>query len=493
MAKKGLMALFIIILGLTTVVSSTVYADSVTINADHLNVRSGPGTGYASLGKVNTGESYSIIDEKNEWLKIKWHNQTGWVAKKFANVKSKESSLAAKVDHLRIHSSPGLSSSIKGYLMKGDKVNVKDRKGKWVLIEHSNTQGWVHSDYLTNSVSAVSGESSAGKTQKSLGELTITTSILNVRNQSSTNGSIVGQVYNSENYDYISEQQGWYEIELHNGKTGWVAGWFTSKDHTDSSQDSSSSYVTLQYNGTHLRSGPSTNHQIVGSGKQGDQYNVLSTEGEWYKVSFKGKQAFVAGWIVDEHNGTSSSAPSSNGTLNGKTIMIDPGHGGRDTGALGFTGTTEKTITLQTAEHLKQQLESYGAKVILTRNSDQYVSLSIRSATSKSSNADAFISLHFNSVPSSIAANGIGSYYYHDKDQSLASNIQSEMVQSTGLRSRGVHFGDFHVIRENNKPAVLLELGFISDRNEEQTVKGVHYQTKVSQGITNGLIRYFAS
>ncbi|UOQ46283.1 SH3 domain-containing protein [Halobacillus salinarum] len=486
MAKKGIAALFIIILGLTTMISNPAYADKAVVSVDHLHVRNGPGTDYKSLGMVNSNESYTVVKEQGKWVKIKWNHQTGWVAKWHVSVKRSEKSFSSKVDYLRIRAQPGLDSKVLGYLMKGDEAVQKDQQGKWIKVNHSGTSGWVHRDYLTDS----GGSSSNGEEEsnKTLGSLTITTSILNVRSKSSTDSSIVDQVYKNENYDYISEQQGWYKIKLHNGQTGWVAGWFTSKN---ASSSSNKSYVTLQYNGTNLRSGPSTENKIVGRAGKGDQFNVIEKQGKWYKISYKSGEAFVAGWIVEEHSGTTSSSPHSNGNLSGRTIMIDPGHGGKDTGALGYSGSHEKSITLQTAFQLKQQLESSGANVILTRSNDEYVALSIRALKSRTSKADVFLSLHFNSVPSGINARGIGTYYYHDKDRSLAENLQKEMVQTTGFNDRGVRFGDFHVIRENNKPALLLELGFISNSSEEAAVKGVQYQKQVSQGITNGLIRYF--
>ncbi|MFZ0477029.1 MAG: N-acetylmuramoyl-L-alanine amidase, partial [Halobacillus sp.] len=252
---------------------------------------------------------------------------------------------------------------------------------------------------------------------------------------------------------------------------------------------------SLNYNGTNIRSGPSTEASILGPGHKNEQFKIIGKEGSWYEIRFQNQKAYVADWIVKtqqkqpvDYETASDSQPN----LNGKTIIIDAGHGGRDPGSIGFTGILEKDLTLQTADALKHQLQSQGANVILTRKKDEYLALAVRNYHSLNSQADAFISLHFNSAPVNISANGISSYYYHFKDKHLAALIQQEMVHETRLTDRGVRLGNFHVLRENNKPAVLLELGFLSNKSEEGVVTSPSYHTTVGQGIARGLVRYFS-
>ncbi|KHE66792.1 N-acetylmuramoyl-L-alanine amidase, partial [Halobacillus sp. BBL2006] len=271
----------------------------------------------------------------------------------------------------------------------------------------------------------------------------------------------------------------------------WVAGWLVNNTQDESSIPTGSIFVSVKYNGTNIRSGPGTTDKIVGRGHKGDQFQVIVKQGQWYKVQYENKSAYIAGWLVNEHNGKPDSSQQVSGNLKGKTIMIDAGHGGKDSGALGRGGSYEKKITLKTALSLKSQLERSGAKVLMVRKTDEYVPLSIRSFYSNASEADVFISLHYNSAPLNVAASGISSFYYHEKDKPLAASIQAGMVGSTNLIDRGTLYGDFHVLRENRKPSVLLELGFLSDAIEEQTVRSSKYQTEVSQGITQGLINYF--
>src|SRR5690606_13645230 len=114
------------------------------------------------------------------------------------------------------------------------------------------------------------------------------------------------------------------------------------------------------------------------------------------------KKGYIASWIVTGTNEVSS-----------KTIVIDPGHGGRDEGAAGANGTLEKDLTLNAALLLGEKLKKAGFNVILTRSSDEYVSLQDRAELAYIKNADVFISLHFDSIDDS-SVHGHTTYYYYE-------------------------------------------------------------------------------
>ncbi|GGF07141.1 putative N-acetylmuramoyl-L-alanine amidase YrvJ [Halobacillus andaensis] len=491
---KGWLALLFILAGLIWVMPATAHADTANVQVNNLNVRSGPSLSDSVLGKVQKNESYSVVDKKGDWVKINWNNKTGWVANWLVQIK-KDESVISKVDYLRVRSKGSLTAAVRGYLMKNEKVTKVSESGNWIKIDRSKgSSGWVHKDYLStyNSEQSNNGNQSSNSSQTSLGKVNVATAVLNVRSKATTNSSILRQVRKGSSFEYLEEKQGWYKIKLDGSKTGWVAGWLVTKKNSSSSEPKADkeTKVTMQYNATNLRSGPSTNYKVLGRANKGDQFNVISKEGKWYKISYKNSHAYVAGWIVDENNSTTPT-PVSSSNLSGKTIVVDAGHGGFDPGAIGRSGTYEKTLTLQTAQKLKSTLERNGADVVMTRANDSYLSLSARTALSNASKGDAFISVHYNSVPQSIRATGINTYFYSSTTRKLASNVQSGVTQATGLRDRGIRHGDFHVIRYNKKPSIMVELGFISDASEEKTVKSSSYQNKASQGITNGLIQYF--
>src|SRR5699024_3007217 len=134
------------------------------------------------------------------------------------------------------------------------------------------------------------------------------------------------------------------------------------------------------------RNGPSLEHKVIAQGNKGDHYAIISESGDWIQIQLNdGRRAFVAGWIVStsKHTGNSGS-----GKLKGKTIVIDPGHGGKDSGALGDSfNTVEKNLTLGTAQTLTEKLRNKGAHVILTKSGDTFISLNGRVDVSESNQA----------------------------------------------------------------------------------------------------------
>ena len=187
--------------------------------------------------------------------------------------------------------------------------------------------------------------------------------------------------------------------------------------------------------------------------------------------------------------------------LKDKVIVLDPGHGGSDPGAIGANKTMEKTITLAVAQRLKPLLEKAGAKVFLTRNDDRDVfgsnasavdELSARTTVANTNKADIFVSIHINSFTNPIAG-GIATYYYQKTpyDALLAGNIQGAIAVASGLQNRGSNAANFYVVKRTIMPAVLTELGFISNPDEEKLMNTANFQQKMAQSIYLGLDNFF--
>lgn len=187
--------------------------------------------------------------------------------------------------------------------------------------------------------------------------------------------------------------------------------------------------------------------------------------------------------------------------LKDKVIVLDPGHGGSDPGAVGANKTMEKTITLAVAQRLKPLLEKAGAKVFLTRNDDRDVfgpnasavdELSARTTVANNNKADIFVSIHINSFTNPIAG-GIATYYYQKTpyDALLANSIQGSIAPASGLQNRGINAANFYVIKRSIMPAVLTELGFISNPDEEKLMNTADFQQKMAQSIYLGLDKFF--
>jgi N-acetylmuramoyl-L-alanine amidase len=187
--------------------------------------------------------------------------------------------------------------------------------------------------------------------------------------------------------------------------------------------------------------------------------------------------------------------------LRGKKIVIDPGHGGSDSGAIGPNNVQEKTVTLAVALQVKDLLEKAGAKVIMTRTDDRDVyapndsavdELGARAAVGNTNKADVFVDIHANSF-SNPKVGGTGTYYYEKSsyDKLLAQSIQDSVVSVDGLVDRGIYPANFYVLKHTLMPAMLIELGFISNPDEETLLNTPQFQQKLAQGIVQGLDNFF--
>ncbi|MEH7349760.1 N-acetylmuramoyl-L-alanine amidase family protein [Gottfriedia acidiceleris] len=182
---------------------------------------------------------------------------------------------------------------------------------------------------------------------------------------------------------------------------------------------------------------------------------------------------------------------SSTKILTGKTIVIDAGHGGIDIGASGQNGTNEKDVTLTMAKNIQNELENRtDAKVILTRNDDVKISLEDRVEIAEESNADLFVSIHFDAFFTN-EVEGITTYYNKIVDEPIA-RLMHDHIFTNGLdaRDRGVSFGDYYVLRENPRPSILLELGYISNSTDEARMNSEEFQTKTTNSIVDGMVDY---
>ncbi|KKI92354.1 hypothetical protein WQ54_10155 [Bacillus sp. SA1-12] len=481
---------------------------NVVSNATSLRIRSGPGTSFNVIGVFEKGKTAQYVEKSGEWIKISYSGKLGWVASSFGNItktavnknlsSSSKKTATVTASSLNIRSKPSTTGTLIGSIKQSDIVTIVTEHGNWTQIQIDGVKGWVHSNYLSSNSSPSSSKDASSITKSgSSVSGTVTATTLYARNINSLSGKIIGTVSKGMKVSIIKEENDWYQIKFDSNQTGWVAGWYISKTSNTSGTAANPSpnnkQVKIIYNGTNIRSGTSTSHSIVKRANVGETYAILDTVGNWYKINLgNNKVGYIAGWVV-ETNGVNSpvTKPGSRQYVKNKTIVIDPGHGGQDSGAVGIRGTLEKNITFVTAKLVYNKLKSAGANVILTRSNDTYISLNSRVSTSHYRNAEAFISIHYDST-SDRSASGTTIYYYNSlKDAPLASSLNSGIAQQSNLKDRGLKFGNFHVLRENKAPAALLELGFLSNRTEELTINTSSYQERISQGIFNGLALYF--
>ena len=203
------------------------------------------------------------------------------------------------------------------------------------------------------------------------------------------------------------------------------------------------------------------------------------------------------------------SASRGNYDVLNKVVYLDAGHGGYDPGASYF-GISEKSLTLAIQSRVKAKLESEGYQVVTTRTSDTYVDLTDRSRAANASESDIFVSIHINASGSS-ATQGIETYYYQpyaeypsrinatyhanptrlSMSDTLANAIQSSLINATGAQNQGVKRQTFAVLRETTAPAVLLELGFLSNPQEAARLSTSAYQETLANAIVAGIKSYY--
>ncbi len=180
-------------------------------------------------------------------------------------------------------------------------------------------------------------------------------------------------------------------------------------------------------------------------------------------------------------------------------IFLDAGHGGLDQGAkIRYPYTEEKKLALISAHYVKKHLEQLGYRVSLTRSRDFFVPLPKRVDMANRFNCDLFVSLHFNSCRSK-EVQGIEIYYFHAPNRrstaskKLADNVIKRICAKTSARSRGIKKGNFYVIRETKMPSILIEGGFLTNKEERENLRKREYLDKYAKGIAEGIHQFVRS
>lgn len=397
----------------------------------------------------------------------------------FYTLKPKEI-LTIKSLAINVRSGPGLSNDIIKQIKKGDTIEIIEEQDKWYKVKlDDRSEGWVASWLVANSSSsAITSVKAKVNTDKT-----------KLREQPDTSGTIISELKKDAEVIVTNEANGWSNVEL-DGQSGWIFSDLLTIEKNDESNEVTISKLYARQNETKIRETPAIDSNVVSTIDLGDTIKLLSSEGDWYKVELKdGATGYVANWVV------SSAKPNKNTNVTSiaeATIMLDAGHGGSDAGSISNNGEIyEKVITLATVNYVKKELQKYGANVLLTRDDDSLVDLPEIANKSNRANADIFISFHYDSTEGSNIASGTTTYFYHDKHKLLANTINDHLEHELPLPNRGVEFGDFQVLRDNNQPAVLLELGYMNSDYDLSEFQTKTYQKKVAAAVTKALVEYF--
>lgn len=520
-----------------TSTASAASAIQVESKTDGLNVRTGPGTNHSIIQTIDPGTRYPVVQKQGDWYQIQLPSDNkgwvaGWLVKEHAASGGGTHSPAASDSpaanqpatpaaspqsqanagktgsvqgaSMTLNSSPYIypvpdaGTPAIGQLHPGQTITVLARQGAWIQFPYNGINAWISVGEPENSASPATDVTQGGQAQTptAAGDaqnatqtitLTVKTDGLNLRSEGNTSSAILGTLPLNTQLTVLKQQGEWYQVKTPDGKIGWVAGWLVSVNYPTPEGP----YVTILNQDTNVRKGPGTEYEIIRRLNAGEKHPILGTEGDWFQIRLSdGTAGYVAGWLVSP---VGAPAVIKNTELTGKVIVVDPGHGGSDNGATGSSfATLEKNVNLQVALMLRNKLESAGAKVIMTRADDRKLTLQQRVDIAVQNNADIFVSIHHNTHPNPETNGTIVFYYSEGNSSKLASLVQNGIVHTANYKDLQARFGDYYVLRENPVPAILAEVGFLSNYSEEIRLRSERQQELAAEGIFKGIVQYFA-
>ncbi|MGL5616674.1 MAG: SH3 domain-containing protein [Sarcina sp.] len=308
-----------------------------TISASYsqIKVRNSANSSSMVVGKIKKGSTVHITAEKNNWYKIKYNNNYGFVEKNSVNIIPKEkqeaTSFATSTEsavvsnlpngiELHFRSGPGLNYSIISDLPSNTEVTVLSQDGSWSEISYNGQTGYVYNQYLSASNSS-SNIALSGSTTGTVCNLSQGIS-LHVRSGAGLSFNIIGDLNNGDNVNIIKEVGSWYEIN-YNGQIAYVYSSYVNTNNETSNSSSSNSVPATSETGTvcnlyggiglHVRTGPSLDNSIIGDIYEGASVNIIKQVGSWYEINYNGQIAYVYGSYINANNSNTSSSTTSSG------------------------------------------------------------------------------------------------------------------------------------------------------------------------------------
>ncbi|WP_172371513.1 N-acetylmuramoyl-L-alanine amidase family protein [Sporosarcina jiandibaonis] len=305
--------------------------------------------------------------------------------------------------------------------------------------------------------------------------------LVSVYSTTSTNSAKLKSYSQGRVLLYRPFNSAWYEATVYvNGKarTGYI-----NRNDVENVVTNSKSVRGIAVNSpTRVYSKASTLSKSLKSYSFGKGLIYRTFTDSWYEATVYVNGKPTTGYIHKSHVVN----------VTGKKIVLDPGHGGSDSGAKAL-GIIEKELNLDIALRTKKLLENAGFSVFMTRTTDTYVSLAGRAAIANNLKADIFVSIHGNAFNSS--ARGVETFWYGKFEKAnsnrLANLLQYNVVSKTNISHRRVAEGNFHVIRETAIPSALLEVGFIDNPSDAAKLKQSKYRQLAAEGIMLGVLDYF--
>ncbi len=424
------------------------------------------------IDSLKISSKVEILEQSDQWCKVKTQDgKIGWIEKYFITLPSEKYVVNNTIYNVNIRTSPTTGSKQVGQLPAGARAKYIDTYHSWHIIEYKGQEQYIAS-WLTD----IEYE----KAEK----IYFLYDSINIRSSASLGSEVLDQGNKGDSFEVVGEKNGWYQIKLKDGSKGYVAGWLITHDI-----DTYKPELTIYKKTTeslNIRTGPSVEYGKVYTLKKGETVRTIANENGWDKVvTTNGYVGWCNNYYLNETY-----------PLSGKVILLDPGHGGHDPGAISYSGRFEKHINLEVAYNLKGILNNAGASVYMTRIDDTYITNKQRGKLADTLGADILLSIHHNSLNNSDYF-GLSTYYNTINYKSpsmgydLAEAIYLNAITINGVYRDGILDRNFEVLRETNTPAALIEIGFMSNPNEEMNIHNISFQNTMTQKIADGIIDYF--
>lgn len=478
--------------------SSSMAGKTISVTGSVVNLRANTNTTSAVLGQAVKGDTFTVLSEKtvggDTWYQVKMKSGVKvWIA-------------------------GWLTAEVKQNSNTGTNNNTNSNTG------NSNQSGTASSTNMTGQ------------------KIMIHATGVNLRTEAGTSHTVAGTVNKGTVFTVLAQKtvdgQVWYQVK-YGDRNVWVASWLTEK-YTETvgnnsnvstaaktrltlksvKQQGNKTIVTLHhgkgnaYSTTKATSnqlvlllknvymntsdsinqsynGPLQHLQVQDSGENMLKVTLDLQKGAYCTVKEDGDNLVITAY--NQH------AAGEHG-LKGKVIVIDPGHGGSDPGAVGrVLGVTDAEVGFTVGMKLRDLLEDAGATVLMTRESDIRLGLTERSSMANKAEADMFISIHANSTTTP-EPKGIQVYYYAPTSnanlyaqsyvrKTLAEKVSQGLQNATGTSS-DVRTANYAVLRENDRPSILVEAGFLSNAEEEALLAKDSYRQDLAEGIYKGVVNY---
>ncbi len=303
---------------------------------------------------------------------------------------------------------------------------------------------------------------------------------LNVRDSPSDQGAILGKLEPGERIEYFTTLSDWLKI-TYAGQFGYVSKSYISGTTSSTAEQGVNSIarsgIVASSNGLNVRSGPQSSATIRGQLSSGTPIEFIERNDGWAQITYNGSVGYVYANFLQ--SATAAPVNAEPVTEQGMTVVLDAGHGGYDPGAVA-NGLQEKHVAKAYNDQLKQTLEADGIDVVETRQGDEFVSLASRVNQANQAQADLFISIHANSFSQS-SVRGFETHYYQSSTAARA--VESEISQLSNGNSRGIYQSNFQVLRDTTMPAVLIEVGYLTNPNDASLLQTSEHQQDVSEAV----------